>query len=70
MSASTAWPACRREQGLGATFVELAPLASAGVSECLLEFENAGGAKLRTYLNYVAVPDLTALSRSFWSADA
>jgi len=62
-----------------ATFVELAPLAGVteaapptfgGLPECLLEFENAGGAKLRMHLKGVAVPDLVALSRSFWSADA
>jgi hypothetical protein len=62
-----------------ARFVELAPLAgvvepvppaSGGLPECLLEFENVGGAKLRVHLKGVAVPDLAALSRSFWSADA
>jgi hypothetical protein len=62
-----------------ATFVEVAPLAGAaelvpprsgGVPECLLEFERSGGAKLRVHLKGVAVPDLAALSRSFWSADA
>ena len=67
------------EASAAARFVELAPLAgvveavpptSGGVPECLLEFENAGGAKLCVHLKGVAVPDLVALSRSFWSADA
>jgi len=63
----------------GVAFVEMAPLAGAaeavpprsgGVPECLLEFERASGAKLRVHLKGVAVPDLAALSRSFWSVDA
>ena len=62
-----------------AAFVELAPWASAaergrpgsgGVAECLLEFERVGGAKLRMHLKGVAVSDLVALSRSFWSVEA
>jgi hypothetical protein len=77
----TAWPARRRGPAAPATarFVELAPLASAAervppgsgsVAECLLEFERGGGAKLRVHLKGVVVPDLAALSRSFWSVDA
>jgi hypothetical protein len=67
------------EAPVAATFVELASLAGAaelvppragGVPECLLEFERAGGAKLRVQLKSVAVADLVALGRSFWSADA
>lgn len=49
-----------------ATFVELAPPVSSGVSECILELENAAGAKMRVHLKGVAAPDLAALSRSFW----
>jgi hypothetical protein len=58
------------------TFVELvpsapsAPAGPAGLPECILECENAGGAKLRVQLKGVAAPDLIALSRSFWSAEA
>ena len=58
------------------TFFELAPSARpastgpAGVPECILECENVGGAKLRVQLRGVGVPDLVALSRSFWSAEA
>lgn len=57
-------------------FVELvpsarpAPAGPAGVPECILECENVTGAKLRVQLKGVAVPDLVALSRSFWSAEA
>jgi hypothetical protein len=54
-----------------ATFVELAPPAgSGGLPECVLELENAAGAKMRIHLKGVAVPDLTALSRSLWGGQA
>ena len=53
-----------------ATFVELAPPLSSGVTECILELENAGGAKMRIHLKGVAAPDLAALSRSFWGSPA
>jgi len=55
---------------LASGVAELAPARSSGVPECLLEFEHAGGAKLRVHLKGVAVADLAALSRSFWSVDA
>jgi hypothetical protein len=48
-------------------FIELAPAASAGFPECLLELEDPGGAKMRIHLKGVEAPDLEALSRSFWS---
>jgi len=54
----------------GVAFVELVPPERLGVPECIVEWENAGGAKMRVHLKGVAVPDLTALSRSFWSVDA
>ena len=60
----------------GLAFVELVPpertfpAAGTGVPECILECENVTGAKMRVHLKWVAVPDLTALSRSFWSVDA
>ena len=49
---------------------ELVPARSSGAPACVLEFERAGGVKLRVQLQSVAVADLVALSRSFWSADA
>jgi hypothetical protein len=52
------------------TFLELAPPASGGVPECILELEDPGGAKMRVHLKGLAAPDLTALSRSFWSIEA
>ena len=53
-----------------ATFVELAGPASGGVAECIVELENAAGAKMRIHLKGVPVPDLAALSRSFWGSPA
>jgi hypothetical protein len=50
-------------------FIELAPVASAS-PECILEFEHPGGAKMRVRLTGTQVPDLTALSRSFWGLEA
>jgi hypothetical protein len=50
-----------------ARFVELAPFSSAGSCECLLELENVGGAKMRIQLKGIAMPDLAALSQSFWN---
>jgi len=47
-------------------FLELAIPSPAGAGECLLEWEDAAGAKMRLHLRGVEVPDLVALSRSFW----
>jgi hypothetical protein len=57
----------RLETGDSPPFVELAPFASAGPCECLLELENGAGAKMRVHLKSIAVPDLAALSQTFWS---
>ena len=53
-----------------ATFVELAVPAAGGMTECIVELENTGGAKMRIHLKGVASPDLAALSRSFWGSQA
>jgi hypothetical protein len=50
-----------------ATFLELAPPASAGACDCTLELENASGVKMRVHLKSTQAPDLVALSRSFWN---
>ena len=49
------------------SFIELAPPASAGLCCCTLELENTSGAKMRIELTSAAVPDLAAISRSFWN---
>jgi hypothetical protein len=55
---------------LASGVAELVPARSSGAPACVLEFERAGGAKLRVQLQSVAVADLVALGRSFWSVDA
>jgi hypothetical protein len=50
-----------------ARFVELAPFSSPGSCECFLELENVDGAKMRVQLKSSAMPDLVALSQSFWN---
>ena len=55
---------------LASGVAELVPARSSGAPACVLEFERAGGAKLRVQLPSVAVADLVALGRSFWSVDA
>lgn len=49
-------------------FVELpsAPLVS---SECVIEWEDAAGARMRVHVKAQNLPDVLALSRSFWNAD-
>jgi hypothetical protein len=48
-------------------FIELAPLPATSVCECLLELEKVGGARMRIQLKGTAVPDLAALSQTFWN---
>lgn len=50
----------------GAAFLELPPSVWPGPSECTLELEDAGGAKMRVHWKGIEAPDLAALSRSFW----
>lgn len=58
------------EGGSMGTFFELAAPRSADFGECILELEDAGGAKMRVHLKGVAAPDLAALSRSFWGVES
>jgi hypothetical protein len=51
-------------------FVELPAATLASPGECLLEFENAVGAKLRVHLKGATIPDLVALGRSLWNAES
>lgn len=48
------------------TFVELTPPVSAGGCRCTLEWEDAGGAKMRLRLEGVAMSDVAVLCRSLW----
>lgn len=47
-------------------FVEL--LSGDRLPECVVEFENARGKKMRIHLRGVAAPDVASLSRAFWSS--
>jgi hypothetical protein len=58
------------KKNTSSTFVELAVPAIASTCECLLELEDVAGAKMRVHLKGVEVPDLAALSRSFWGLDS
>jgi hypothetical protein len=49
-----------------AAFLELAVSPRSGVGECILEWEDVDGAKMRVHLKGVEAPDLVSLSRSFW----
>ena len=51
------------------TFVELVPPAPACSPECIVELEDPRGAKMRIHLKGAEVPDLAALSRSFWGLE-
>jgi hypothetical protein len=66
---SRAGAAKPRDASRVATFVELAPPASGGVPECILELEDPGGARMRVHLKGAEAPDLAALSQSFWNAE-
>jgi hypothetical protein len=62
---------CDMPEGGEATFLELAgappmPSIPAGSCEYTLELEDGDGSKMRVHLSGVAMPDLVALSRSFW----
>ena len=52
-----------------AEFIELAPPVAGSSVECILELEDPRGAKMRVQLKGAPVPDLAALSRSFWSIE-
>jgi len=53
-----------------ATFLELTPPASGKSCECIVELENPEGAKMRVHLKGAGIPDLVALSHSFWRMGA
>jgi hypothetical protein len=58
------------EDGAGATFLELTSPAPTSYGECVVEWEDVAGAKMRVQLKGVTMPDLTALSRSFWDSQS
>jgi len=53
-------------------FVELSSLQvplPTGSGECVVEFADGSGARLRVHLRGCDVPDVVALGRSFWSGE-
>ena len=64
----------RRGSGSTVTFVELPQPANdsfatapVGACDCMLELEDAAGAKMRVHLKAAVPPDLAVLCRSFWN---
>ena len=51
------------------TFIELTPGPIAPSTECVVEFEDGSGARMRVHVRGGHVPDLVALGRSFWSGE-
>ena len=52
-----------------AAFIELAPGPLSALNECLIEWEDVAGARLRVPLKGHGTPDLLALNRDFWNAE-
>lgn len=48
-------------------FVELVAPVPSGLCHCTLELENSSGAKMRIQLRSAVLPDLAAISQSFWN---
>lgn len=55
------------DAAITSSFVELVAPTPTGLCHCTLELENAGGAKMRIQLHSVAMPDVAAISQSFWN---
>ena len=51
------------------TFVELPSSSLSIASECVIEWEDATGSRMRVHVKGQNLPDVLALSRSFWNAD-
>lgn len=50
----------------GPTFIELPSLTAPTVSECSIELEHPRGQRMRIHVKGTALPDLAALTRTFW----
>ena len=51
------------------SFIELPSVPLSVMSECLIEWEDVAGARMRAQFKGPSLPDLLALSHSFWNAD-
>ena len=58
------------DREVATTFLELPTPVSGGASECVVELEGSGGAKMRVHLKGGTLPDVTLLVRSFWDIEA
>ena len=50
----------------GLTFIELPSLTAPAVSECSIELEHPRGPRMRIHVKGATLPDLAALTRTFW----
>ena len=50
-------------------FVELPSVPLSMMNECVIEWEDVAGARMRVQLRGQNAPDVLALGRSFWDAD-
>jgi hypothetical protein len=55
--------------GTSSAFVELPPVSLSMLSECVIEWEDVAGARMRVQLKGQNTPDVLALSRTFWDAE-
>lgn len=60
----------RENAETGACFLELSPLPSSSVSQCLIEMENSHGEKMRMHFTGEVCLDLLALSQDFWTTES
>jgi hypothetical protein len=60
---------CAAPTDVATPFIELVTPTSAELCRCTLELENASGAKMRIQLRSAEMPDLAAISQSFWNRD-
>jgi hypothetical protein len=55
--------------GPSSAFVELPSVPLSMMSECVIEWEDVAGSRMRVQLKGENAPDVLALSRSFWDAE-
>lgn len=58
-----------RSRASSATFVELPSPSFPVTSECVIDMEDRGGARMRVHLKGQQLPDLLPLSRLFWDGE-
>lgn len=56
------------QKAVAPTFVELTPAPLGNACECTIELEKRDGSRMRIEVKGVPVPDLAAVSRSFWES--